>query len=519
MKRSITGAMFYYHEGAYFTTAKNYRARVKKWEERPLRIENEESVKKKFLREIERVTKTKIKMDGLVFIEPYKIEYEISPLFFYCSNNDCGWNIKFDNVEQLTKYIEKEKNFRCKRCGSSLIQSGHVFACTCGNIQDMDEKYCSGKNKTHTKQKMDFIRPSIYEVYTWKYKCRICGREIWPIIKKCENCGEKMDLKPTEASGLTTPLSFTTPAFETPNYKWIAKYLEIKLSDEEKQFLIKHKDKVDENKYFKNKIEEFLRNDFKEYEYILERLSDYAAINEGIKYPPKTYPDLGIKFYKTDRINLVKGVYAYIVNAIKPSSKTSFNFFIHSGKYNVLANKIENTEGILLEFDRSKIIEWMEENNFLQFLPSKKDLKKWFIEMGMEGSINKKLPNDITNKIITLIHTISHGFIVSMPTISGVSIDSVSELLFPEIPAVLLYTTYTTSIGHLESLFDNMMDEWIAKTKDDTLKNCVHDPICLKEDHACAGCIMISEVVCSKFNEFLDRRYVIGDEDIKGFWE
>lgn len=519
MKRSITGAMFYYHEGAYFTSDKA-RSKVERWEEKPLtNLEDEESLKIKFLREIKNVTQNSLPKDKLNFIEPYRIEYDIQPLFFYCVK--CGWNIHFKKSVHLLNYL-KDKELKCKVCKNSLIQAGHVFACQCTKISDIKEKFCRGtKKKAHKNKKMDFERPSLYDVRTWKFICKICGSEK-PLEMYCSNCRNRMSLKPTEGSGLTTPLAFTTPSFTTPNYKWIAEeYLGIDMSKNEKQTIKSISDESGEieHTFYKNKVKNFVKKRFDDYNLVLERLTDFTAIRTNVDQTEST--PFGITFHRTDKINLVKGVYAYIVNAFKPElGKTNFKFFIRDGNYNILTNKISNTEGIIIEFDRNKVLDWLYKNNFIDEVPSSKVQKIWFIENGLSSESHIEVQKNLYGRIYSLLHTVSHGLMVSMSTISGMSIDSVSELIFPEIPAVLLYTSDSNSIGHLESLFENMLDEWISKTKEDTMQYCIHDPLCIQGDHACAGCLMISEIVCSNFNNSLDRRYVIGGNGIKkGFWE
>jgi len=510
IRRNITSAMFYYHEGAFFS-AENVRGRVLKWEEKSLRIDNDESIRKKFSREIKRSTDIDIAPDLLELVEPRYIEYEIRPLFFYCSDDKCGWNIRFKDMDEMKDYIVKKGKLKCERCGKMLVQSGHVFACKCSNISDIKEKYC----KYHKSEKMGFIKPSIYDVSKWKFRCRKCGYEE-PLQMFCSSCRNRMSLKSTEGSGLTTPLSFTAPSFDEPNYSWITNYLDIDISNDLEK--LKEVEKYLTNvksEYLKNRVKGVMEEKFKDnYEYVFERLADYASIySNTIREDAKDFRNLGLRFSRVDGINLIKGVYGYVVNSFRmEKGTTNVVFFIQDGKYRILSNKIEDTEGIIIEFDKDRILKWLKNNGVIDSIPQE-NINEWFIRniLLSEGKIREW--------IYTLIHTISHGLLVSIQVLSGVSVDSVSELLFPEIPAVLIYTNYTTSLGHLESLFINMLEDWIEKTKD-TIRECVHDPFCYLEDHACSGCLMISEVVCSDF--YLDRRYVFDifeNKKIRGYWD
>ncbi|MCS5421728.1 MULTISPECIES: hypothetical protein [Psychrilyobacter] len=205
----------------------------------------------------------------------------------------------------------------------------------------------------------------------------------------------------------------------------------------------------------------------------------------------------------------------------------------------IYTNKIE-TEGILLEFDRTKILEWMLDNNFLDnnLVPNLEDdvsAKAWFLD-----NINPKVStfedfsleqvdkkNAYTKSVYTLIHSISHTFMKEVSTLCGLDKNSLSEYIFPNIPAVFIYcqNSQGLNLGSMQNTFENSYHLIFEKIME-KINKCIFDPICIEDRGACLGCLYINEISCSNFNKNLNRKYLIGytntytkNEDVKGFWE
>ena len=199
---------------------------------------------------------------------------------------------------------------------------------------------------------------------------------------------------------------------------------------------------------------------------------------------------------------------------------------------------ILNTEGILVEFDKVAIYKWLVANSLItgaDSIENETDAKKWFIEnihldsithfSTIEGGYN--LP---TKAVYSLLHTISHMLIISSGKHSGLSRDSMSEILFPAACSIFIYPTSSegVTLGSISGMFESDLSLFL----EDALKDgeiCTFDPICsTTQNGACVACTYLNEVNCTHFNKDLSRAYLYGgeikinDEVItikKGFWK
>ena len=218
----------------------------------------------------------------------------------------------------------------------------------------------------------------------------------------------------------------------------------------------------------------------------------------------------------------------------KPITLTAFPQE-RSEKKNVYATKL-NTEGILFEIDRKRIVEWLILNKFLSQnaapdMSNDIELKKWFINYVNTDKIStfsniNRMEDSITYYVYNLLHSMSHAFLKQAAYLCGLDKNSLSEYILPNIPAIFIYCQNSQgfSLGALFNLFEAYFDKWLTSMRSE-LEKCIFDPICIERDRACAGCLYLNEVSCIHFNKDLDRRFLIGwydkdsGEKIHGFWE
>lgn len=206
-------------------------------------------------------------------------------------------------------------------------------------------------------------------------------------------------------------------------------------------------------------------------------------------------------------------------------------------KKNIYAAKLR-TEGIIIELDREKILNWLVNNNFIdeKELPVSIDdysLKLWFLDRVRPALIKTFTPIDaidvngkITKYVYTLLHSISHSLICELSEICGLDKNSISEYLLPNIPAVFIYCSNSQgySMGALYSAYQTYFDKWINHGIEHS-KSCIFDPVCINDEKACAGCLYLDDVSCQHFNKDLDRSFLCGWFDkkertrLKGYWE
>ena len=206
-----------------------------------------------------------------------------------------------------------------------------------------------------------------------------------------------------------------------------------------------------------------------------------------------------------------------------------------NGRKNIYATRM-NTEGVLFEFDRKAILKWLIRNKFIDSdsspdLDSEEDLKLWFINNIKPGEIHpfttiSEETSPETYYVYRLIHSISHLLIRAAADIGGLGKDSLSEYIFPGIPAVLIYVQNSQgfNLGSMFNTFEAYFDKWLLRANNSAQK-CVFDPICIERHKACTGCLFLNEVSCQHFNKDLDRALIIGHMDkqtkkqVIGFWE
>ena len=205
-------------------------------------------------------------------------------------------------------------------------------------------------------------------------------------------------------------------------------------------------------------------------------------------------------------------------------------------KRNVYATRLE-TEGVLFELDRAKVLNWLLENGFIcqNDMPtdmSDEGIKMWFLDRihpdlimpfsEIDGNGNAA----ITKYVYTLLHSISHALINEASEICGLDKSSLSEYILPNIPAVFIYCSNSQgfNMGALYSAFQTQLDKWLKRSFE-RVKKCIFDPVCINKEKACAGCLYLNEVSCRHFNKDLDRSYLCGYFDnqeqkkLKGYWE
>ena len=205
-------------------------------------------------------------------------------------------------------------------------------------------------------------------------------------------------------------------------------------------------------------------------------------------------------------------------------------------KKNVYATKLQ-TEGVLFEIDRVKILKWLLKNDVVKETEVPVDMddeiavKAWFINHIDLGAIQPfsllSVQEDaITYYVYRLIHTISHTLIIAAAEVCGLDKNSLSEYIFPNVPAIFIYCQNSQgfNMGALFSVFEMYLDKWLDNSYQ-AAKECVFDPVCREGDAACTGCIFTNEISCQHFNHDLDRNLLIGKMDKKtetriyGFWE
>ncbi|SDB07107.1 hypothetical protein SAMN02910298_00222 [Pseudobutyrivibrio sp. YE44] len=251
---------------------------------------------------------------------------------------------------------------------------------------------------------------------------------------------------------------------------------------------------------------------------------------------------LGIKNMQVScDMEIITCTYGYTRRASDPINRTNKNIRLKLNAYDkakdgntnlVYGAKLE-TEGVLFEIDQAKIVLWLLENNIIDeaVMPDINDdiaVKKWFADnvkahtIGMFGEVGA---DSVTSAVYGLLHTMSHAFIKTIGELSGLSSNSLTEILFLETSSIFIYAQSSQGLplGAISGMVESNYANFLKQTFSDN-RNCIFDPICAeRQDTACSACVVIPEVSCGYFNSNLGRKYLYtidtNENKLKGFWE
>ena len=156
------------------------------------------------------------------------------------------------------------------------------------------------------------------------------------------------------------------------------------------------------------------------------------------------------------------------------------------------------TEGILFEFDKNAIVEWLKKNGISITSSSGEFLLK------MDKDCNEY------DAVYTLLHTLTHILLKKSSLHTGLDEQSCGEMIFPNNCAILLFSTSNINIGGFGFIFENYLYELFTEA-DFELRKCIYDPLCIKEKGACFSCLYLPEHVCHNMNQRLDRGVLVGN--------
>ena len=187
------------------------------------------------------------------------------------------------------------------------------------------------------------------------------------------------------------------------------------------------------------------------------------------------------------------------------------------------------TEAILFEIDKSRILEWLDKNKIAKVPQGNKndEQQAWFFNNINVDAITHfegvKEGDEITRNVFSLVHSISHALIKKIPEFCGTSDTSLGEVVFPNIPAIMIYSSERGNfrLGFLKDIFENHLHPLMELILRDTRK-CAYDPVCIESKEGCCHvCLLPNEISCAYYNKALSRHYLYGDPKTKlqGFWE
>ena len=517
---------------------------------------------------------------------------QISPLTFYCKLCNKVYQFSSEEEYQKRRYCT---NPECRH--AELAQFRQIYFCKCGYATDRHNPRCPEHGYQYVKWygNFDFICTKCKRPIPMQVKCPVCGDMLRPkvALDPAQFFVFSLSLIDLIDEKLENFISET----EYGPYITFAYWLGL-ISKEELEEIIKNGIVSDPDAYQKvydqmykvmfaafnnetaaataaktaadqqcgNRFNDLV-NDLKakiftgesdlssiaerilEYD-LVTRLDDVSDLASAVNVArllntnanPEQYAQIaerfGIKSARVcDRIPFVSCSYGYT----RVESEWKEGVQLHAlkeeknGRKNIYATKL-NTEGVLFEFDRKKIIQWLLANEITNAdeapnLDSEEEIKIWFLNNIKPSLIHPfstidEAASKETYYVYRLIHSLSHLLIRAAADTGGLGKDSLSEYIFPGVPAVLIYCQNSQgfNLGSLFNTFEAYFDKWMNKAYTSAQK-CIFDPICIERQKACMGCLFVNGVSCQHFNKDLDRALVVGHVDREtqrrtiGFWE
>ena len=174
-------------------------------------------------------------------------------------------------------------------------------------------------------------------------------------------------------------------------------------------------------------------------------------------------------------IQIINCTYGYSRRVADPKNSTNKNCRLKLNAYDRTRDGTANlvygvkldTEGILFEISQRKIVEWLYENNIIseEQLPDLDDdvsVKKWFAQyvhsdvISMFGEIDDS--EKITKNVFALLHSMSHAFMNAAGELSGLSSNSLTEIILVETASIFIYaqTSQGIPLGALSGMAESI---------------------------------------------------------------
>jgi len=248
-------------------------------------------------------------------------------------------------------------------------------------------------------------------------------------------------------------------------------------------------------------------------------------------YPDK-FREIGVKnAWVVGDFPVLRSVFGYTRGSANPRDCTLRSFPLlkdqFPGKTPIYSVATE-TEAILIEMDRGKILQWLLDNDIARDAPVGMNVeiqKAWFLNninpdvIPIYDEIPIIYPK--VRAVYNLLHTISHSLMNYASSLIGLDKSSLAEIIFPNIPAFIIYSNQATDfqLGGMFTLMESSVIPWIDSTVNG-IERCLYDPVCMDSGGSCHACLFASEITCEHFNRDLRRDVLVGRKGkFVGFWE
>lgn len=482
--------------------------------------------------------------DTFSFVKPNLINRVLEPRTFICKQ--CRHIVNIEDHLRRFNLRDARTALRCPRdddrhtATPTLYQIPHVFVHSrCGRVEEVRQMFC---RNCKTEMELNFNSDDIGGSY---WECRRCYHSSSPELKEngrrllmtwCYECSrgqEEGDANRSEETKMRLVTARTarraqafSSIYASGNWKeFLSKWLGIKINREVdasklpdyvkkametdpgvREAILKQMgyEQIDEKEI--GNIEKDVRDELTEFSGIYSQEGTIELESVDPETAAAVKRTFGISALYADGLPIIEGVYGYTAGTYSNSAKLILFSSTSASDHRVFVRDFR-TEAIVLTLDSENVKSWLKKNG----IEVNGDLKKHMLTADAES------PEVLLLR--KMLHSISHLMIKKSDIYSGVSRETLSEIIFPRALSFVLYNTAGSTQGSLKTTFESLMFQWISGARAGA-ETCIYDPLCSGREKPCHACMFIAERNCSGFfNQELDRALVFSKRGgVFGFW-
>lgn len=208
-----------------------------------------------------------------------------------------------------------------------------------------------------------------------------------------------------------------------------------------------------------------------------------------------------------DRFPVLTAQFGYTRGKPNPGESRLRTYREKSGEY-IVYGDLAQTEALLIRLDPQTVHGWLAGQGI--GLNPQTDTRS-AAEAILSAMSAMDRPNDITEKVVELVHSYSHAFIKRAAVFAGIDRNALSEVVLPMGLSFFVYAAARGDfvLGGLQALFESDLNQLLDGLVEDEHR-CALDPGCEDTGAACAVCLHLGEPSCRMFNTKLSRRALAG---------
>ena len=208
-----------------------------------------------------------------------------------------------------------------------------------------------------------------------------------------------------------------------------------------------------------------------------------------------------------DKFPVLTAQFGYTRGKPNPGDSRLRTYREKTGEY-IVYGDLAQTEALLIKLDSVIVLDWLLRQGFA--LPKASENRE-AAETILAAMGPTDRPNELTERVIELVHSISHAFIKRAAVYAGIERSALSEVVLPTAFSFFVYAAARGDfvLGGLQALFESDLHLLLDGIVDDEHR-CALDPGCEDTGGACAVCLHLGEPSCRMFNTRLSRKALAG---------